>query len=195
VTPPFGGSPGGGPSQGPGIPSAARGAALLGLAVIVAIIGLQILDDSSPSTSNAGTTTTTTNVGPTTTSGFGTSTTTSSGATTTTTRGGTTTTKSASAGRPTSQVKVIVINVSGVQGAAQTLTNTLKSLGYNTSVPTNGTTQQTGSTVGCEAGFEKEAQVLAFVGVDHGAKVVAYPTSIPSGVNGEDCIVFLGKTT
>lgn len=193
MTPPFGGSPGRGPSQGPGIPSAARGAALVGLAVIVAIIGLQILDDSGPSTSNAGTSTTTT-FGPTTTSGFGTSTT-RSGATTTTVRGATTTTRSASAGRPTSQVKVVVVNASGVQGAAQTLTNTLKGLGYATDIPANATTQQTGSTVACKTGFEKEAQVLAFVGVDHGAKVVAYPSSPPSGTSNDDCIVFLGKTT
>src|SRR5438270_5139353 len=177
------------------MPSAARGAALVGLAVIVAIIGLQILDDSSPSSSNAGTATTTTFFGgSTTTSGFGTSTT-RAGATTTTVRGATTTTKSTSAGRPTSQVKVIVVNASGVQGAAQTLTNTLKGLGYATDVPANGTTTQTGSTVACKAGFDKEAQVLAFVGVDHGAKVVAYPTTVPKGAENDDCIVFLGKTT
>src|SRR5207249_8166660 len=137
--------------------------------------------------------TTTTVFGSTTTSGVGTSTT-RSGATTTTVRGGTTTTKSASAGRPTSQVKVIVANASGVQGAAQTLTNALKGLGYATDVPTNASTQ-TGTTIACKAGFEKEAQVLAFVGVDHGAKVVAYPSSVPTGAQNDDCIVFLGKST
>src|SRR3954462_8411355 len=46
MTAPGPGEPGG-PQQSGGVPSAVRGAVLVGLAVIVGIIGLQILDDSN----------------------------------------------------------------------------------------------------------------------------------------------------
>ena len=47
-------------TQGPrshGLPPAARGAALIGLLVIIGIIGLQVLDDSSPGSSEVTVTT------------------------------------------------------------------------------------------------------------------------------------------
>src|SRR4051794_40222220 len=47
MTAPAPGEPGGPQQSGGGVPSAVRGAVLVGLAVIVGVIGLQILDDSN----------------------------------------------------------------------------------------------------------------------------------------------------
>jgi hypothetical protein len=141
---------------------------VIGLAVILGIIGLQVLDDSGDgSTSGA---TSTTAVG-------------------TVTTGPTTTTVAI---RPTSAVRVKVYNASGIQGKAQTLTDQLKGKGYATQEPTTLSGSHQGTVVECVAGFQREGYVLAVSGVG-GAQIAPYPKDPPDGASDADCIVVIGN--
>jgi LytR cell envelope-related transcriptional attenuator len=166
---------GGGRSRSSGISSAARGAIVVGLAVILGIIGLQILDDSSPGTAASDTTVTTiAGVTP---------------STSATGAGGTSTT---SGRRPPSQVKVKVYNASGVQGRAQILSDKLRASGYNLQDPANLSSQRAGTVVECKKGFDAEGTLLALYGVGDGATVQPYPSAPPAGASEADCIVVIG---
>ena len=198
-------------TQGPrshGLPPAARGAALIGLLVIIGIIGLQVLDDSSPS---GGEVTITTVPGqttlPTTATTLAPATATTKAATATTkaatatTKAATATTKSATGTTVASakvkkpaDVKVMVYNASGVQGMAANMSDKLKSVGYNVIGTDNITPTRTGTTVQCRAGFDAEATELANKGVGSGATVSAFPANPPKGSDEANCIVILGKT-
>jgi hypothetical protein len=167
-------APRGGPSRSSGLSSAARGAIVVGLAVILGIVGLQILDDSSPSSGSSNATVTTLTTTPTST-GTG-----ATGAVTTSGR------------RPNGQVKVKVYNASGVQGRAQILTDQLKALGYNTQTPANLSSKRTGTVVECLKGFQTEGTLLALYGVGKGATVAPYPSSPPAGAAEADCLVIIG---
>ena len=98
---------------GQAIPNSVRGAVLVGLAVIVGIIGLQILDDSG--TGSSITIATSDTSPPTTTTAVG---------------------NSRSRTRP-GEVTIKVYNASDVQGAGQQLTDKLKTFGYNMLTPAN----------------------------------------------------------
>jgi hypothetical protein len=166
-------APRGGPSRPSGISSAARGAIVVGLAVILGIVGLQILDDSGPGSgsSNATGTTVTTPAG---------------------TSAGTGAVSTTTGRRPNNQVKVKVYNASGVQGLAQTQTDKLKAVGYNTQTPANLSSKRAGTVVECRKGFEAEGVVLALYGIGNGAKPQPYPASPPAGASEADCIVIIG---
>jgi hypothetical protein len=157
-----------GSSRVPGPSSGARGAIVVGLAVILGIVGLQILDDSGPSTSVATVTSTTAPTGqagsPSTTSGV----------------------------RPPAQVRVKVYNASGVQGRAQILTDQLKSAGYNMQTPANLSSQRAGTVVECVKGFKREGALLALYGVPNGAQPQPYPSDPPAGASDADCLVIIG---
>ena len=143
----------GGPGTSTGVPPAARGAVIVGLAVIVGIIGLQVLDDSSTSDGAAPAT----------------------GVTTPTTGASETTLPAA---RPQGEVRVKVYNASGVDGQAQATTDKLKSLGWVTLTPGDFGSTRTGTVVQCRSGFESDATVLAVYGVGRGstpATVEPYP--------------------
>ena len=155
------------------MPSAFRGAALIFVAVIVGIVGLQILDDSGNGSSDA---TVTTTAG----SSVGTDGTTGSTATTTPEL------------RPHNQVRVKVYNASGVQGKAQTLSDTLKTKGYNMQAPANLDKQRQGTVVECVRGFENEGKLLGFLDVPGGALYVSYPSDPPAGASDADCLVVIG---
>jgi hypothetical protein len=159
----------GGQARSSGIPSAARGAALIGLAVIAGIVGLQILDDSNPGSSDASVST----------------------STVATTAPGTT--AASPTGRPASQVRVKVYNATGVQGVAQTLTDKLKAAGYNTQTPANLSTKRAGTVVQCRSGFEAEGKALSFLRVP-GATAEAFPSNPPDGAGDADCLVIIGTT-
>ena len=188
-------------TQGPrshGLPPAARGAALIGLLVIIGIIGLQVLDDSSPSSSEV---TITTLPGATTLAPASTAATATTKAATATTKAATATTKAATGTTVASakvkkpaDVKVIVYNASGVQGMAANMSDKLKSVGYNVIGTGNLTPARTGTTVQCRAGLDAEATKLANDGVGSGATVSAFPANPPKGSDEADCIVILGKT-
>jgi LytR cell envelope-related transcriptional attenuator len=139
---------------------------VIGLAVILGIVGLQILDDSGDGTSSA---TGTTVVG------------------TVTTGPGTTTVPL----RPAAQVRVKVYNASGVNGRAQTLTDTLQANGYAMQAPATLDDTRQGTVVECVAGFENEGKVLSYVGVP-GSTVAAYPSDPPEGASDADCLVVIG---
>lgn len=159
---------GGRPSRVPGGGSSARGAVVVGLAVILGIVGLQILDDSGPSTSVA--------------------------TVTTTTRAGTSGPSATTAPlRHNNQLRVKVYNASGVQGRAQILSDQLRTAGYNMQPPANLSKERAGTTVACVDGLKREATVLALYGVGNGAEAQAYPSDPPSGASDADCIVIIGN--
>lgn len=138
---------------------------VIGLAVILGIVGLQILDDSNGSGNATGTTTP------------GAST---SGPTTT-----------AITVRPNNEVRVKVYNASGVQGRAQTLTDTLRAKGYNMQTPATLGDQRQGNVVECTDAFKNEATPLALFGVGN-ATVQPFPSSPPDGASDADCLVIIG---
>jgi hypothetical protein len=193
-------------TQGPrshGLPPAARGAALIGLLVIIGIIGLQVLDDSSPSN---GEVTITTLPGQTTVPGATTlapsttaATATTKAASTATTKAATATTKAATGTtvasakvKKVADTKVFVYNASGVNGMASNMADKLKSVGYNVTDTGNLDPVRTGTTVACRAGLDAEATRLAN-DVGSGAVASAFPTNPPKGSDADDCIVILGK--
>jgi hypothetical protein len=159
---------GAGPARSPGASGGARGAIVVGLAVILGIVGLQILDDSGDGRSSSATVTT--------------------GASATSS-GGTSTTAPV---RGNNEVRVKVYNASGTQGRAQTLTDNLRATGYNMQAPANLTPQRHGTVVECVRGFEREATALQLNGVGNGATVAAYPSDPPEGASDADCIVIIG---
>ena len=137
---------------------------MIGLAVILGIVGLQILDDSGNGSSDA--TVTTPSI----------------------TSGGTGATVTTLAVRPNNEVRVKVYNASGVQGKAQTLTDSLRTKNYNMQAPATLDKEREGTVVECVPGFEREATVLALLG----ATVAEYPPDPPEGASEADCLVIIG---
>jgi hypothetical protein len=161
------------PGGGPGF-SAARGAALVALAVIIGIVLLQAIDDGNND-----------QVGDAASSGSTTTSTTSAG-------GAGTTDTSASTPPPTvapAEVTVRVLNGSGVAGAAGDLTNTLKAKGYQTLLAGD-TAPRKGTVVDAKPAKTAECTTLAELITD--AKVQAMPDPVPGGQDA-DCIVILGS--
>ncbi|MGZ6975958.1 MAG: LytR C-terminal domain-containing protein [Acidimicrobiia bacterium] len=159
--------------------SAARGAMLVGLAVIIGIVLLQVIDDgtSGPigdggSNASAGGTTNTTS------SSAGSSSTSS-------------TTAAASPVKPPAQVSVLVLNGSGRPGAATAQTNTLKAKGYQTGTPADAP-KRTENIVYFKAGFDRECTTVA-ASVDGAPKVEAMPSPAPTGSENSSCVVILGS--
>src|SRR5262249_55540358 len=140
----FGGR--GGVREGGRVNSAVRGAGLIGLAVILGIVLLQVID-KGPSGS-----------GPSASSRRGTATTTPASGTATSQPG---TTKAGGSGgaKARSEVRVVVYNAGAASGAAANMTNNLRTLGYQLAPATN-TTPRTGKVVACKQGFDKEAAQL-----------------------------------
>jgi hypothetical protein len=108
---------------------------------------------------------------------------------TTTTVPATTTTSAAA--RPPQQVRVAVINASGVASASRQKSNALKAIGYQIVGSASGA-PHTGTGVGCRAGFEQEAKKLA-KNVGGIATVEPFPNPPPPAAANADCVVELGK--
>jgi len=162
--------------------TATRGAVLIGLAVVIGLVLLQVVDDSKGTGGASG--------------GGGngpavtTTVTTAAGASTTTT------TVSANGARPPSQVVVQVLNGSGVAGAAAQRSNDLKAKGYQVLPAGNAPAVRTGTAVQCKKGYEKEAQALvnALKTLSINATIEPYPNPPPVGPNpAANCLVILGK--
>jgi hypothetical protein len=154
--------------------SAARGAALVAIAVIIGVVLLQAIDDGNDGpVGDGGPASTTTTTTPTSTGSSGQET--------------TTTTKAAPL--PPGQVTVRVLNGSGVAGAAGTLTNTLKAKGYKTLVASDAS-PRTGTVVYAKTGRTTECTTLSASVPD--SKVQAMPTPVPGGQDA-DCIVVIGS--
>jgi hypothetical protein len=161
--------------------SAARGALLIGIAVIIGIVLLQVIDDGSSgpigngSVSAGGTTDTTTPSS----SGGGESPTSSCSTT------------SESRVNPPAAVAVLVLNGSGRPGAATAQSNALKAKGYQTLTPAD-TAQRQGNIVYFKAGFDRECTTVA-TNVDGAPKVEAVPSPPPTGSESASCVVILGS--
>ncbi len=177
---PVGGAPrrrgpaasGGGALSNPAV----RAALLIVLAIIIGIVLLQVIDDGSGPIGDGGTTTTT------------------AASTTSTSRGTTTTTKAdpkeTGTVRTPQQVTVLVLNGSGVGGAAATSTNTLRALGYQT-LSASDAPAQVGNTVYYQSGYKRECAAVATT-IGGNAAVKEMPTPVPAGAERANCLAILG---
>jgi hypothetical protein len=160
--------------------AAMKGAALIGLAVIVGVFLLQRVDTTtagSPTThpkTPAKTTTTQHRQSQSTT---------------------TTTTLPATPLKTPSQLKVIVLNGGAATGAAAQMRTKLQQVGYTNQPLANTWTghSQTGKTVICKTGFAGEAVALSQQTALTGAKVVPFPTPAPPFSTDFDCVVVVGR--
>jgi hypothetical protein len=157
----------------------ARGAALVVVAVLIGLFllrhGLDTSTTVAPSTATGGTTT-----GGTTTGG--------------TTTGGTTNTTAATSARPPAQVPTIVLNGSGVKGAAKKYSDALAAATYHLTNPTGGnaTANVLATQVLYAAGFQKEAAAVATaIGAPQTA-VAPLGTTLPGNTSGASVVVVLG---
>jgi hypothetical protein len=167
--------------------TAARGAVLVGVAIVVGAILLKVVDKGSPSPTGAATVPVVTS-----TTLAGQTPLTTAKATTATTKAGSTTTVKAGSERPASAVRVWVYNGSGTSGAALNMMNKLAGLGYAKAGTGNATANQTGNTVQCKTGFDKEAATLA-KRVGGTTTVAAFPSSPSADLVNTDCVVTVGK--
>jgi hypothetical protein len=151
--------------------SPARGAGLIGAAVIVGIILLQVIDDGG-GTSGGGDGANGSNGSPVTSE---------------------TTPTTAEGQRSPSEVPVVVLNAGQPTGSALNKTNALRLAGYNMQAPGNDPVAREGVAVQCTEEFEAEAAALALA-VQENATVEAYPAEVPAGAENAECIVLLGQT-
>jgi LytR cell envelope-related transcriptional attenuator len=163
--------------------TATRGAVLIGLAVIIGLVLLQIVDDAKGGGGASG-------------GGGGGGGAVTTTATTAAEGSTTTTTVAANGARPPSEVQVQVLNGSGVAGAAAQRSNDLKAKGYPVLPAGNAPAPRTGTAVQCKKGYEKEAQALvnALGTLSIRATIEPYPNPAPVGVNAQaNCLVILGR--
>jgi LytR cell envelope-related transcriptional attenuator len=161
--------------------SAARGALLIGVAVVIGIVLLQVVDNDT--------------TGPIGDGGSDGSAVVDTSSTTTPSQDTTTTTAATGGGaRPPAEISVQVLNGSGVSGAAAAMTAQLAAAGYVTLEPTD-TSSATGTTVYCTGGLDREASALAVaVGGDPPPSAEALPDPPPSGTDSTtNCVVVLGS--
>ena len=99
-----------------------------------------------------------------------------------------------------SQIRVIVLNASGVNKVAATMSASLKKVGYTTQeAPGTALTTRKGTAVQCRADLGREAATLVRQ-VQNKAKVEPFPLSLPKTKDGKtipssvQCIVILGKS-
>jgi hypothetical protein len=162
--------------------SVARGAALIGVAVIIGVVLLQVIDTgkgpgSSGTVVASGTTTTTAA-----TTGSSTS---ASGSTSTTA-------KATGPVKQPGQLNVVVLNGSGVGGAAATLSKQLAAKGYQMGTAATAAKRRVGTAAACTAGLDREATALA-AAVGPAAKVETFPTPAPTAAGSANCIVTIGS--
>jgi hypothetical protein len=89
------------------------------------------------------------------------------------------------------EIRILVLNGSGVPNAAATKANELRGLGY-AAAGTGDAVPQDGTTVACRDGFESAATRLA-EDVGTGTSVATFPATPPEGAENADCIVTLGS--
>jgi hypothetical protein len=156
--------------------AALKGALLIGLAVIVGVFLLQRVD-----TSKAGAPTTTVKHSPSTTTTQPTATT-------------STTTVPSTPMKPPDQLRVIVLNGGAPTGAANTMRTSLQQVGYTNQPQANTWTghQQTGNSLMCKPGFDREKVALSQQTPLQGVKVVDWPTPPPPFSSDVDCVVVVG---
>jgi hypothetical protein len=160
--------------------AAAKGAALIALAVIVGVFLLQRVD-----TSNAGSTTTPVkpHTPKTTTTKPRTSKTTST----------TSTTVTAAPLKSPAELKVLVLNGGAASGAAATLRTKLQTVGYTSGPPANTWSghKQVGTSLMCKPGLDREKIALSQQTALQGVKVVDF--SSPPFSADVDCVIVVGS--
>jgi hypothetical protein len=153
------------------------GAALIGIAVIVGIVLLQVGDrnDNGPASASQPNPTTTT-MPP---------------VTTTTQK---TQTSNTTALRAPSAVSLIVLNGGAASGKAGDKSQALKVKGYtNQGVPTDWSGHsQTGDSVYCRKGLDREGTALAVAVGSNTALHIGFPSPAPTASAGHDCFVVVG---
>jgi len=174
---PTGGTGGIGGRGGSGVNSAVRGAGLVGLAVVLGIVLLQVIDKgpagngATPAGTSPAPTTPTSAAAP------------ESSQPATTAGGGNV--------RPRAEVRVVVFNAGAASGSAGNMTNKLRSLGYQLAPPAN-TNARRGTAVQCKQGFDKEAvQLQGDVGTGTVVEPLANPP-LPETEN-VNCVVLVGQ--
>lgn len=173
----------GGSAGGRGIPlgagsSTLKGGLLVGAAVVLGIVLLQVVDPgtSGPVAANRKSPSTTT---------------TTTKATTTTTNKTTPTTKTTAMKKP-AQIKLLVLNAGAPTGSAKSVSTTLRSKGYtNQGTAGNDPTPRVGKQVQCHAALTREAATLAVL-LGPGTTKATLGSPGPPGSTGYDCVVLLG---
>jgi LytR cell envelope-related transcriptional attenuator len=156
--------------------SAARGAGLIGAAVVLGIILLQVVDDGSSGPAGNG--------------GNGGGTPVDTTATTDTTVPADT--------RPPAEVRTLVLNASQVAGAAGTLTNQLVAAGYTTLPAGDDPVTRQGVAVACRDDFAGDQPAL-ILAVGSATGTTPTPEPFPTdreadlGAQDADCLVILGQ--
>jgi hypothetical protein len=174
----------GGSAGGRGIPLGAgsqtlKGVLLIGAAVLLGIVLLQVVDDGSTGPVAAGRKTTTT----------------TSSTTTTTKRTGktTTTTKTTTPGKTAAQIRLLVLNAGAPTGSAARVSATLRGKGYtNQGQAGNDPNHRSGKAVLCRAGLSREAATLAVL-LGTGTTKGTIGSPAPPGSAGYDCVVLIGS--
>lgn len=153
------------------LPAAVRGAALIGLAVVLGLILLAQVDGDTQSPGPAA----------------------RPAATTTTTVPAPTTTAPAGPARIPAELPVIVLNAGGPDGAAGVMSDQLRERGYTDQLdPADWPNEQvTGALVLCRAGLGREAAALS-VDVGDDARIEEFPSPEPPNSDGADCVVAVG---
>ena len=159
--------------------SAARGAALIGVAVIIGIVLLQYTDDGTTGPVGDGG------------NGKGSAGTTTSSTAAAGTGDTTATTAAATAAKPPAQVTVLVLNGSGAPGAATAQTDQLKAKGYATRPAADSPARQ-GTVVEFKPGFDRECATVA-TSVGGSPKVEPISNPPPTGSELANCVVILGS--
>jgi hypothetical protein len=161
--------------------AALKGAALIGLAVIVGVFLLQRVDTSnagSPTTAVKHPKTTTTSHPPRTSTSVSTS---------------TSSTVAAAPLKKPDQLRVLVLNGGAASGAAATLRTKLMQVGYTNQPPANtwAGRHQTGNTLMCKPGLDREKIGLSQQTALQGVSVVAFDSQAPFTAD-VDCVVVVG---
>jgi hypothetical protein len=163
--------------------AALLGALLIGVAVVIGIVLLQVGDrnDNGPVSAPKSSTTTTT------------TTTTKPTNSTKTTPG---TTHKAALIAP-GVLKLIVLNGGAKSGQATVMTNELKRQGYTSVLPANDWTghNQVGNSVYCRGGLDREGARLATLVGPNVPFHNAFPAPAPALASGKDCFVVVGSKT
>lgn len=118
------------------------------------------------------------------------------GSTTTTPDNTTSTTKASTSSHKPADVKVLVLNGSGLAGVAKTHSTTIGNKGYKMGSPTNATATAATTAVFYAPGYQADAEAVAAILGKSTSVVAPMPATAPGpGAAASDVVVVLGKDT
>lgn len=190
----MGGRGSGGPTNGGNVArgasfAAAKGAGLIGVAVLIGIVLLNVVDDGEPDGS-VGAQDTETTAAPDAGEGDGEGDGDPDGGDTTVD------TTAAEPPRAPEQLRVLVLNGGAPQGSAREMSDALQQVGYTNQPEAADWTgrDQQGNVVMCRSGLEREASTLA-IAVGEGTPVEEFPEPPPPGADDDvACVVVVGAS-